>query len=193
MKIRSLTWTQGILPVVLIASFGWVGDALAADGMKFTRETYDLIMRYANFLILAGVIYKFGRAPIIKFLSGQSDDVASTIEKFEGKKKSAQKKIKESQKLLKASDERLVKIKEKIIAEGERRKTALIADAQDQSRAMLESAKAKIEGQIREAYALIKAELIDTATEQAVVKLPQMITVEDHEHFIRLWIDAAEK
>jgi len=58
---------------------------------------------------------------------------------------------------------------------------------------MLESAKAKIEGQIREAYALIKAELIDTATEQAVVKLPQMITVEDHERFIRLWIDAAEK
>lgn len=192
MRSNSTNWMQRIVLAALILTIGWVSDALAADGSQFTRATFDLIMRYVNFLILAGVIIKFGRGPIIKFLTDQRDGVAATLDKFEGKKKAAQEKIKESESLLKASDERLNIIKEKILSEGERRKAALISEAQDQSRAMMESAKAKIEGQIREAQAIIKTELIDTATEQATAKLPQMLTTEDHQRFTSLWIDAVQ-
>ena len=43
-------------------------DTLAAESGGTWRSTYDLIMRWANFLILAFIIFKFGKKPLINFM-----------------------------------------------------------------------------------------------------------------------------
>ncbi len=156
---------------------------------NFTRATWDLVMRWVNFLILVAVIVKYARTPLIAFLKGKRAETAHMIEEIEGKKRLAEEKIKERQIELQASKDRLKLIQDRIISEGQRQKEKMIAAAQQESRMMLETAHTKISGQIRDAHQTIRSELIELATEKAMEKMPQMLTKEDHDQMIRLWMD----
>jgi F-type H+-transporting ATPase subunit b len=175
---------------ILLIAICWVTNAWAAEGSGFTRETWDEIWRWLNFLILFGVIIKFGRRPILNFLDKQKEDVVQSIRKLEDRKRDVQETLQASQRQLTASEERLATIKSKIISDGENRKAQLIADAHEESRVLLETAQLRIEHQIREMHTRVKAELIDTATQMALTKLPGLLTSEDEDRLVGQWMDA---
>jgi F-type H+-transporting ATPase subunit b len=177
---------------ILMVAICWVTNAWAAEGSGFTRATWDEIWRWLNFIILFGVIIKYGRRPIASFLDKQKEDVAQSIKKLEDRKRDVQATLQESQQQLTASEERLASIKSKIISEGENRKAQLIADAQEESRIMLETAQLRIEHQIREMHSRVKAELVDAATQIALTKLPGLLTGEDEDRLIDQWMDAVQ-
>ncbi len=192
MKSKMTANGKWLALIVFITSSLWTANAWAADGFEFTRETYDLMMRWINFLILAGLIIKYARRPIANFLKEKKEEVAAAIKKLESQKKNIQEKLKASQQQLTASEERLVSIKNRIIAEGENRKAQIIADANNESRLMMETAQLRIEHQIREMHSNLKAELIDTATRMALTKLPGILTPADHDRLIAQWMDAVQ-
>lgn len=189
---KSLNWTILTASAFGIALTCYATGAWAAEGSGFTRESYDLIMRWVNFIILATLIIKYARRPIADFLKGKKDEVAVAIRRLEEKKKAAKDKLLECQSQLTASEERLTQIKQKIIAEGEIRKAEIIAGAQTDSRILLETAQLRIDHMIRETHERIKSEMIDTATRIAFTKLPGMLTAEDHNRMIRKWMDAVQ-
>jgi F-type H+-transporting ATPase subunit b len=178
--------------VILLIAICWVTNAWAAEGSGFTRATWDEIWRWVNFIILFGVIIKFGRRPILNFLDKQKEDVAQSINKLEERKRDVQETLQESQRQLTASEERLASIKGRIISEGENRKAKIIADAQEESRILLETAQLRIEHQIREMHTQVKTELIDTATQIALTKLPGLLTSEDEDRLVGQWMDAVQ-
>ncbi|MEJ2154241.1 MAG: ATP synthase F0 subunit B [Desulfobacteraceae bacterium] len=199
MKSRG-TPVKGIIICVLLAGVFWCGMVWAADAVEssqagsggfFTRATWDLFMRWVNFLILAGLIVKYGREPLAKFLKGQQADTARSIQRMEDKKRAAEEKIREGQSRLQDSKAQLERISERIVSEGQRRKTQMIEDAKLESRMMLETARARIDQQVQDAYRKIRGELIEAAVEKAMVKLPKMITQEDNERMIDLWMEEA--
>jgi F-type H+-transporting ATPase subunit b len=192
LKSKSTGSAKRIGLAILIISSCWVANAWAADGFEFTRETYDLMMKWVNFIILAALIIKYARRPIANFLKEKKDEVAAGIKKLENQKKSIQEKLQESQRQLTASEERLVSIKNRIIADGENRKAQIIADAQNESRIMLETAQLRIDHQIREMHSHLKSELIDTATRMALTKLPGILTAADQDRLIHQWMDAVQ-
>jgi F-type H+-transporting ATPase subunit b len=177
---------------ILLIGICWVSNAWATEGSGFTRETWDIIWRWVNSIILFGVIIKFGRRPIVNFLDKQKEDVAQSIGKLEERKRAVEETLQESQKQLAASEERLATIKERIVADGESRKSQLIADAQEESRIMLQTAQVRIEQQIREMHSRVKAELIDAATQLALTKLPGLLTGEDEDRLFDQWMDAVQ-
>lgn len=172
---------------VVLAGSAFIDNAWAGDTAIFTRPHYDLLMRWINFIILAVVIVKFGRKPLLQFLDHQKNDVNRSIIKLEEKKKEAEALVQKSQSELDDSRERLARIKEKIIAEGQNRKEQLMAEAQNDARTMMDSAKNKIEGQMKTAYTSIKAELVDMAADMALQKMPAIITAEDQEQWTQRW------
>jgi F-type H+-transporting ATPase subunit b len=178
--------------VILLVAICWVTNAWAAEGSGFTRQTWDTIWRWLNAFILFGVVIKFGRRPIVNFLDKQKEDVAQSIKKLEDRKRAVQETLQESQQQLSASEERLEIIKSKIISDGENRKAKLIADAHEESRIMLETAKLRIDQQIREMHSRVKAELIDAATKIAITKLPGLMTGEDEDRLVDQWMDAVQ-
>jgi F-type H+-transporting ATPase subunit b len=178
--------------VILLVAICWVTNAWAAEGSGFTRQTWDTIWRWLNAFILFGVVIKFGRRPIVNFLDKQKEDVAQSIQKLEDRKRAVQETLQESQQKLEASEARLETIKSKIIAEGENRKTQLIADAHEESRIMMETAKLRIDQQIREMHSHVKAELIEAATQIAFKKLPGLLTGEDEDRLVDQWMDAVQ-
>ena len=192
MKSKSMRSAVWLGTAVLLILSCWVANAWAAAGFEFTREIYDLIMRWVNFIILAALIIKYGRRPIANFLQEQKEGVATNIQKFETQKQAIQEKLQQSQKQLTASEERLELIKNRIIAEGEKRKEQLIADAHKESRMMIEMAKLRIAHQLREVHTHLKTELIDTAAQMAIAKLPDMLTAADQDRLVHQWVDAVQ-
>lgn len=192
MKSKSIGNAKPVVLAILVISVCWVANAWAADGFKFNRESYDLMMRWVNFIILAALIIKYARRPIANFLKEKKDEVAAGIKKLEDQKLAIQEKLQESQRQLTASEDRLVSIKNRIIADGENRKAELIADAQHESRIMLETAQFRIDHQIREMHARLKSELIDSATQMALTKLPGILNAADHDRLIHQWMDAVQ-
>lgn len=183
----------------------WMGIGLGAAGILLTgtaagasegaaswRGTYDTIMLWVNFLILAFIIVKYGRRPLMTFLQNQKAEVSREIQDLETQKERITTQIEETFKALDESDERLKSIKDRIIRDGERKKEEIITDAQEQSRFILETSKRKIESQIVQARRAFRAELIDEAISMAMRRLPTEINEDDNRRLIEQYVRTAE-
>ena len=154
---------------------------------------YDLVMRIINFSVLALIIIKYARAPILNFLKGKGEEISIEIKQMEAKKKEAETKIGETYKMLENSSIRFDKLKEKIIRQGENKKQAIIDNAKNESRIMLEGAKRKIGNQILQAKNKFRSELIDEAVGLAIKKLPNEITDNDNQKLLDQFLEEASQ
>ena len=179
------------LIVVIAVFFFCSADAQAAESAKSWRSTFDLVMRWLNFVIIAIVLVKFGRKPIKDFLANRREEIDYKIKKFEQQKKAAEEKIEETTKMLEDSRDRLEKIKKRIVEDGEKKKQHIIAEAQHESRILLDGTQRKIENQIVEARNLIRSELIESAIELAEIRLPAEITAADQQKLFDHFMESA--
>lgn len=202
---RALINISLILALVLTVVVLWSGVSLAAQaesgnifkrGINFineNRQIWDLIMRWVNFILLAVVIVKYARAPMVQFFKEKRTETSLTIKQLEEKRAEAELQIRDGQIQLKSSQDKLALIKERILAEGQKRKEKIIEEARQESRLMLTNTQVKIENQIRDAAEKIKIELIDMAVQRAEAKLPQLLVRQDHNRLIEQWMDAARQ
>lgn len=173
----------------LAVMFFFICPAAAADEAANWRPTYDIIMMWVNFLILAGVLYKFLKNPLMDFIKGKKYEVEKEIQKAEDLKEQAEGKIQEAKKMVEEGKDRFNLIKERIIALGEKRKSELIEEAQQHSQYMLIEAKRRVDNQIVRAQEKYRAELVDTAFDLVLERLPKEITEEDGEKLVQNYID----
>jgi len=180
--------------IAMVLSLHFLGhDALAAEKSNSWRPMYDLILRWINFGIIVFVIVKYGKTPLMNFLRGQKDKLAQEINQLENEKKDATAKVMETLKSVDESEVRFADLKDRIIQQGEKKKTEIIESAQNQSKMMLEDAKRRIDSHFLQAKNEFKAELIDRAMDMAMERLPKMITTEDNDKFTRLFLDSTSK
>jgi F-type H+-transporting ATPase subunit b len=173
---------DGVSGCLLIA-FGFIlsgpAEVLAAGTSGEWRPVYDLIMMWLNFGILVFLLIKFTKTPIANFFKGQKEEVERDLHEAEQKQKDAQAKVAKTQKILDESDGRLKKLKERILKQGEHKKHEIIANAMEESRALLEEARKRVDSQIVLARNKFRSELIDAAIDAAMVKLPSQVTRDD--------------
>jgi len=165
--------------------------AVAAESHGNWRATYDLVMMWLNFIIFVGVGVKFARQPIKNFLQGRREEIARELKMLETEKEQITARVHEALNALEESDIRFEKVKQRIIAEGEARKQQIIEKAHQESRLLLQQAKVRIQHNIQEAGRQLKSELIDIAFEQALQRLPAVLTPEDHERLTARFVEEA--
>lgn len=176
--------TQLLIAILLLVLLLWGQTALAAEATQEWRGTYDMAMKWLNFLILAFLIVKLARAPLKGFLEGQKDEVSLEIKSLENQKGAIQTKIEDAQKVLAESEIRLARVKEKIISRAEKEKEEIIEAAQQQSRMILEGAKRRVANRIQQARTTVMTEMLDAAVEAAIKQLPAVITPEDNQKML---------
>jgi len=177
--------------IAIVLSLHFLGhDALAAEKSSGWRPMYDLILRWINFGIIVFLIVKYGKTPIMNFLRGQKDKLAQEIDRLENEKEDAKAKIKETLKTVDESDVRFSELKDRIIRQGEKKKTEIIESAQNQSKLMLEDGKRRINTYFLQAKNEFRAELIDRAMDMAMERLPEEITPQDNDKFIHLFLES---
>lgn len=166
-------------------------EALAAETANNWRTTFDLVMRWVNFGIIAFFLVKFGRKPIGDFLASRREAIDKQIKNYEQQKEAAEEKIEEATQMLKDSTVRFEKIKERIIEDGEKKKQQIIEEARQESAILVASARQRIENQIGEARNLIRAEMVESAIALAEQRLPEEITKTDEQELIDQFMQSA--
>ncbi len=185
MKWSNLIKTLAIF--VMTAGMGLLvitSEALAIDSAGGWRPTYDLVMRWLNFLILVFLLIKFGKNPLLNLLRKRKEELQREINRAEEKRNKAQAKVKEVNKLLDESVVRLEDRKEKIIKQGENRKQEIIRDGQRASQLLLQESERKLDAHFLSARKTFQAEMIDEAMKIVFEKLPQQISDEDNQKLL---------
>jgi F-type H+-transporting ATPase subunit b len=162
----------------------FTSETLAADNSANWRPTYDLVMRWLNFVILAFLLVKFGKNPLMNMLRQRKEELQREIKRAEEQRKNAEAKANEARQQLDEGVARLEEIKQKIIKQGETRKKEIIQEAQAESRILLMEAKRRIDNQILSTKKMFKAKMIDEAMKTVFEKLPQHITQADNQKFL---------
>jgi F-type H+-transporting ATPase subunit b len=166
--------------------------AFAAEGGRDWRSIYDHVMEWINFSILFFIIFKYGRRPLMNFLRGQKDEIAKEFERVEAQKVQALAKVREVTDALEESKVRLPELKARLIEKGERRKEELIEEAHAQRLRIMEGARIKIEHQIVRAREKLCLQLLDMAVDEALERLPGLITAEDKQRQVEKYMAIAE-
>ena len=182
-RINKIAWISLCAMVCLLIPGT---DLLAAEAEVAGgwRETYDLVLRWVNFIILASLIVKFARTPLKDFVKGQREKIAADIRKKEKDKNTATAEVEEIKTALKEGEARFKDLKDRIVEQGKKRKEQIVKEAKEQSRQMLVETQKRVEHQILEAKKRLKDELVDTAVELALQRLPKEITSEDNQKFL---------
>ncbi len=176
-----------------ILCFGLLVPAtLGAAEAASWRPTYDLVMRWLNFLILVFIIVKFSRRPLANFLKGKQKEIGAEIEQIEQQKEEISIAAATARQQLEESEQRLEKLKQRIVDQGEKKKLEIIAEAREEGRHVLESARRKVEGTALQAKNKIRAEMIDMAVAIALEKLPAEITPQDNEKLFEQFLVSAD-
>jgi F-type H+-transporting ATPase subunit b len=162
----------------------FASETLAADNFGNWRPTYDFVMRWLNFVILAFLLVKFGKNPLMNMLRQRKEKLQREIKRAEEQRKNAAAKANEVRQKLDESVAYLEEIKQKIIKRGELRKQEIIQNAQQESKILIQEAKRRIDTQILGAKKLLQAEMIDEAMKIAFNKLPQQLNEEDNQKFL---------
>jgi F-type H+-transporting ATPase subunit b len=182
--MKTIKGRSGILAIPLIAFLLVMVPATAMASSAEWRPTYDLVMMWVNFIIFAAVIFKYGRAPIKSFLNQQKGDVASELDAVEAEKARIVGEIESANAHVAENEARLKEMKARLIAQGEVRKQQIVEQARQQSAIMMEETRKKMETRIFQAKEKLKMELADMAFEQAVQRLPQIITDSDNQRLL---------
>ena len=148
------------------------------------RPTYDVAMRWVNFIILVAVIVKYAREPIKDFLTLQKSDIVSEIGELETEKAKIISQINEVKKKGAESRTHFQNLKDRLIVQGETRKQQIVEQARQQSKIMLEETRRKMENRITQAKAGLQMELLDLAIDQAMAKLPKVMTAGDTQQLL---------
>ena len=183
-----------IAPLTLWILCFWllVPATLGAAETATWRPTYDLVMRWLNFLILVFIIVKFSRRPLANFLKGKQKEIGAEIEQIEQQKEELSQAAATARQQLEESAQRLEKLKQRIVDRGEKKKLEIIAEAREEGRHVMESARRKVQGAALQAKNKIREEMIDMAVAIALEKLPAEITTQDNEKLFEQFLVSAD-
>jgi F-type H+-transporting ATPase subunit b len=188
-KSCNIGWSW--ITITLMLAMMMPSIAMAGDNPEW-RPTYDLILRWVNFLILAAVIVKYGREPIKNFFKQQKEDVVSELNELETEKERVLGEIQAAKTQAAESEVRLKELKERLISQGETKKQQIVEQAWVQSAAMIEETHKKMETRIAQAKSRLKMELADLAFEQATQQLPKIITETDNQRLFDIYMQGMQ-
>jgi F-type H+-transporting ATPase subunit b len=181
--------TSFLLAIVMLHFCGY--DVWAAEESGNWRSTYDLVLKWINFLILVYVMVRFGKTPLLNFLKGQKEKWTQEIKTLEDSKEDAAAKVRQIQRHIEESDSRFAELRDRIIQQGEKKKQEIIESAKRESQMLFNNAQRRIDSHIMEVKGAFKAEMVDAAIGLAMERLPQEITAADNEKLLKDYLDSA--
>jgi F-type H+-transporting ATPase subunit b len=165
-------------------------SAFASDAAGW-RGTYDAVMLWVNFFILAFLLVKFLRKPLMGFLSEQKKSVEDQLEKLEKRRLSVIQEMAELNEKITARDKWLNELVEQTKMQAEQERQRLVDDARAESAMLMENAKIRIQARILEAKLQLREELLEMAMDIAINELPSIITSQDQERLLGFYMENA--
>lgn len=174
---------RNLVLVLAVLLVGGVAPAYAAEGIA------GFMWPVANFIILVGIVYYFGRQPMTEYLAGRQAQVRKALVEAAALKATATTQLTEIERRMQALPGELDALRargrEEIAAEDARIATAAAAERER----LLEQARREIDLQLR----LAKRELVEHAAhlsvQLATERIQQDITPADQDRLVDRYLD----
>lgn len=160
----------------------------AAEGGGINRATWDFAMRIVNFAILAFVIYKYGKDPLVKFLTGKRSSVVLSLQELDKEKEYLAHQHDEQVRSLATIDEKIKSIQDYYHQLGQDEKRKIMERTEIHRNQMLEDARLRADREIEKAKSQFRAEVVEMAMELAEGRIRQNITVADDRNLVEDYI-----
>lgn len=179
--------------LVMVAGDGAWAFAQETGGSAGWRPVYDNVMLVINFLILVFLLAKLLKNPLKNFLKTRHDEVAKELERLETERERAANEVADTKKQVAAEGTHILEIRERIIAEGERTKQAIIENAKKESDFLIEAVRHRIQGRFQEARQAFRSELIESAMSIVSRRLPDEIGPQDQARQVDLFFTSLDR
>ncbi len=122
-----------------------------------------LIWTIVTFILLAGLLAKFGWKPILKMLGEREDKIRNSLDEAEKARTEAAELIKQNEKNLAHAEEEYKKLIRQGRDTAEKMKEEIVARAKQQAQLELQQATAEIQRNLEAAKAQLRSEVADLA------------------------------
>jgi F-type H+-transporting ATPase subunit b len=187
-RILRLAAMAAAILLGLPPGWGW-----AAEGSANWRPTYDTVMMWVNFVILVVLLVKYLRAPAKRFLSDYRSTLENEISQLTARKEKAAGDLRRFEESLHNQRQEWENRHQKILAQGERDRLALITEAREQAHRLLENANRQIDARVQDAARQLQGEIVDNAIETASKELPGRMTPEIQQRWLRHFLGSISK
>ncbi len=176
--------TETFLAGGFVLAFGGVAFA-AGGGGGHENDWRDLALRTLNFVILVAILYKLLNKPIANFFSARRENIQSTLEDLEAKKREAERVAAEYQAKMAALEGETEKIIAELVAEGEAEKEKIIEAAKRQAEYLRQQAELAIQQEVKLAKESLQHEVAEMSVQAAEELLRKNMQSEDQARLVQ--------
>ena len=190
MMSRKMIWpVAGIVSAIFLMIALLCVAAENTEEGRFDRHTWDLALRLINFALLAFVVYKYGKPPLLKFLASKRKEQVYRFEDLEKRTNDLNKQLEEQNTELAKIDERIQKIKNYYHQVGQEEKERIVAEAELLKKQIQDNARQKAMAEFENAKVRFRKEVVDKAVELAEQRIRDNVNLQDQENFIQGYLD----
>lgn len=162
-----------------------VAFASAEGHPLFTPENVkNYGLRIVNFIIFAGLLYKFAGAKIKEFFVGRRDQIKQDLDDLQSRQAEAEKKLKDVEAGIANMAQEKKQILDAAKVQGEALKLAIIEKAQKDAEALKEQAQRTASNEAQAAVETIRAEMADMVVAAAEKIVAEKLSAEDHDKLV---------
>jgi F-type H+-transporting ATPase subunit b len=169
MRSRSLLTASGrAVLLVLGPSLAWASEAA---GEATRSPGFDLLMKFVNFGILAGILFYFLRKPVSQSLADRQQAIRNELEEARKAKQDAEAKYQEVKQRLAALEEEIRKIGEDFRAEGARQRERIVDDGRQAAESVRQQAQAAGSNEVKRAVDELRSQAADLALHLTIQRI----------------------
>jgi len=182
-----------------MASHGEEGAAVHGEGHEAAAHgehhglTHSQVMNFIwhclNFTVLAFILVKFLRKPIVGALKGRTESIRAAFEDLEAKRADAERKYAEYEAKLSTMDEQAGRILKSFTEQGESEKEKIIAQAHEAAERIKAQAEFYVQQELAKAKTELQTEVADMAVKMAEDLIRKNLNEEDHHRLISEYLE----
>lgn len=153
------------------------------------ESIWSWVFKFVNFFVLVGILVKFAGKPLKDYLLSRHQTIKDKLADAEKTFKEAEALKAEYEKKIARLDEEIAAFKSDIMAEAEKEKKKILADAAEYASKIKLQAKLTYEQEAKEVMNRIKEEIARKTIEQAEKIVFDKITKDDHNRMVGEFIE----
>jgi F-type H+-transporting ATPase subunit b len=165
----------------------------SAAGGEGASPIYNLIMKFVNFGILAGILFYFLRKPVSQSLADRREDIKRQLDEAREAKEAAEAKYQEYKGRVANLEQEIRQIQEDFRAEGDRLRARIVEDSRQAAEGIRRQAEAAGASEVRRAIDDLRAEVGDLAVQVAAEMLAKAYTAADQKKAVQDAIENVER
>lgn len=175
-----------ILLFLFLNQTGFAAEKEGAHGVNILKELW----KWINFIIFAFAIYKFLSKPAKEFLSARVEGIKKLLLESKDFLLKAEKKLKDSEILLKGSEKEVEEIKKNVQKQIEIDRERIASETDKLNRKIAEQINNDIEQLYKRAEMYVSNQIVAEATKIAEESLKKEFTKDDQRVLVQKYIDA---